>query len=170
MPHPAHGDPRRPDGDLVSGVTPFDARTDAPRGEFGPKVGLGHDAVLRPPVADSEEGAAVEAGSAYSAPDATTPAAFSDNVIVKARADLVSTNLGDEAAILSLPQGVYYGLNAVGARVWDLIQAPQRFGDICEALLAEYDVTPERCREDLQALLQDLEAHNLIETYDSAPA
>ncbi len=44
----AHGDPRRPDGDLVAPVKPYDSRTDEPD-EFGPKVGWGHDAVYRPP-------------------------------------------------------------------------------------------------------------------------
>jgi hypothetical protein len=48
MPQHAHGDPRRPEGDLVTGVPPFDSRTDPPQEEFGPKVGWGHDAVYRP--------------------------------------------------------------------------------------------------------------------------
>ncbi len=48
MPQHSHGDPRRPDGDLVSGVEPRDERTDPEPREFGPKVGWGHDAVYRP--------------------------------------------------------------------------------------------------------------------------
>ena len=44
----SHGDARRPDGDLRSGVAPFDARTECDPDEFGPKVGWGHDAVYRP--------------------------------------------------------------------------------------------------------------------------
>lgn len=51
----AHGDPRRPDGDLVTGVEPFDARTDPEPGEFGPKVGWGHDAVYRPGIPDAPD-------------------------------------------------------------------------------------------------------------------
>ncbi len=55
MADPAHGDPRRPDGDLVSGVEPFDARTAPEPMEFGPKVGWGHDAVFRPPQPGEQE-------------------------------------------------------------------------------------------------------------------
>ena len=51
----AHGDPRRPDGDMVSGVAPMDRRVDPSPAEFGPKVGWGHDAVLRPPPVDPDE-------------------------------------------------------------------------------------------------------------------
>ena len=56
----AHGDPRRPDGDLVSGVKPYDARTDEESHDFGPKVGWGHDAVYRPPKPDAAEERAPE--------------------------------------------------------------------------------------------------------------
>ncbi len=48
----AHGDPRRPDGDKVVPVKPYDSRTDAPTNDFEPKVGWGHDAVYRPPKPD----------------------------------------------------------------------------------------------------------------------
>ena len=60
----AHGDPRRPDGDLVSGEAPMDRRTDPAPPEFGPKVGWGHDAVYRPPPPhpDQEEEASPDAG------------------------------------------------------------------------------------------------------------
>lgn len=51
-----HGDPRRPDGDLVTGVKPADRRVDAPEDDFTPKVGWGHDAVYRPPKPDEAAG------------------------------------------------------------------------------------------------------------------
>lgn len=51
----AHGDPRRPDGDLVSGVKPADHREDSEYPDFGPKVGWGHDAVYRPPKPDAAQ-------------------------------------------------------------------------------------------------------------------
>lgn len=51
----AHGDPRRPDGDLVSGLPPVDRRTAAEPPDFGPKVGWGHDAVYRPDPAEGSD-------------------------------------------------------------------------------------------------------------------
>ncbi len=53
----AHGDPRRVDGDLVSGLPPVDRRVEPEPDDFGPKVGWGHDAVYRPepPVVDGSE-------------------------------------------------------------------------------------------------------------------
>ena len=38
--------------------------------------------------------------------------------------------LEGEAVILSLHDGIYYGLNSVGLRIWELIQQPRSLGSI----------------------------------------
>jgi Coenzyme PQQ synthesis protein D (PqqD) len=83
--------------------------------------------------------------------------------------DQVSSDLGGEKAILDLKAGMYYGLDGVGARVWDLIQEPRNVGDIRDILLDEYDVAPERCERDLLALLQRLADEELVEVRHEAP-
>ena len=72
-------------------------------------------------------------------------------------------DLAGEAAILNLRNGVYYGLNPVGARVWNLIQTSRTVNEVRETLLNEYDVDPDRCERDLLALLQQLAAEGLID-------
>jgi|SRR5215216_695016 len=86
-----------------------------------------------------------------------------DYSIVVAEKDYVSSDLGGEVAILSLKGGVYYGLDAVGARIWDLIQKPRSVNEIWRILLEEYDVDPERCKRDLLTLLQELSTEGLVE-------
>jgi hypothetical protein len=81
-------------------------------------------------------------------------------VVVK---DQVSADLSGEAAILNLKSGIYYGLDAVGARIWSLIQEPRVVSEIKDTILQEYDVEPKRCEEDLFALLGELLSHGLIE-------
>jgi hypothetical protein len=51
--------------------------------------------------------------------------AGSRHSIVVATKDQVSSDLGGEVAILDLKAGVYYGLDTVGARIWNLIQEPR---------------------------------------------
>ena len=87
------------------------------------------------------------------------------SVIVVAR-DQVSCDLGGEAAILNIRNGVYYGLDPVGAHVWNLLRTPQKVAEICDAVLRAYDVEPERCRHDVDSLLEDLLAEGLIEVRD----
>jgi hypothetical protein len=74
--------------------------------------------------------------------------------------------LGEEAAILGLKAGMYYGLNAPGARIWSLVQEPRPVSEIRDVLLSEYDVEPDRCERDLLTLLQRLADEGLIEVKD----
>jgi len=93
---------------------------------------------------------------------------ISKDSIVVAIKDQVSCDLAGEAAILNLKTSVYFGLNAVGASIWDLIQQPKTVTEIKDAILEEYDVEPGRCEADLLKLLQELSDHNLIEVKDGA--
>jgi hypothetical protein len=75
----------------------------------------------------------------------------------------VSSNLGDEKAILSLNDGVYYGLNSVGARIWNLIQQPRTFAELHTILIDEFDVDGERLESDLRHVLDQLTEQQLVE-------
>jgi len=77
--------------------------------------------------------------------------------------DQVSTNLEDEAVILHLRKGVYYGLNPVGARIWSFLQEPHSVGEIRDMILEEYDVAPQSCEQDILELLKELLSNGLIE-------
>jgi hypothetical protein len=93
---------------------------------------------------------------------------LSSSSIVVASQEQVSCDLADEVVILHLTSGVYYGLDAIGARIWTLIQMPMRVNDIMKVLLQEHDVDPDRCAHDLVALLEDMADHSLIEVHHEA--
>jgi hypothetical protein len=83
--------------------------------------------------------------------------------IVVASREQVSCPLGEEAAILNLKNSVYYGLDPVGARVWNLLREPKSIGALRDTLLDEYEVEAERCERDLLALLEKMRGEGLIE-------
>lgn len=85
------------------------------------------------------------------------------NSVVTVSKDLVTADLGEEIAILYLENGVYYGLDVVGARIWDLIQEPIRVSDVQDNILNEYDVDPDRCKSDLLDLFEDMASEGLVE-------
>lgn len=82
--------------------------------------------------------------------------------VVAAAEQQVSAPLGDETVILHMSDGVYYGLDPVGTRIWSLLQQPRVVGEIRDRIVEEYDVEPERCRADLVDLLQQLVDHRLV--------
>jgi hypothetical protein len=88
--------------------------------------------------------------------------------IVVATSEQVSCHLGEESAILNLKNTVYYGLDPVGARIWNLLQQPQTVGDLRDALLAEYEVDTDRCERDLLGLLEKMLDEGLIQVRSAA--
>lgn len=94
-----------------------------------------------------------------------TPPPIPLHAIVKACEEQVSCDLEGEVLILHLPRGMYYGLDAIGAYIWQMLQQPRTVQEMHETLVQEYDVTAERCEADLQALLQQFVVHGLIEIH-----
>ena len=88
---------------------------------------------------------------------------ISERTVVVAAKDQVSCDLAGEAAILNIKSGVYYGLDPVGARIWNLVQEPRTVVQIQDAITSEYDVEPDRCARDLIGLLERLLEEGLIE-------
>jgi hypothetical protein len=80
----------------------------------------------------------------------------------------ISCDLAGEAALLDFKSGIYYGLDEIGARIWKLIAEPRSVGEICDAIVAEYDVAAQVCEHDVIALLGELAARGLVETRDGA--
>jgi len=82
--------------------------------------------------------------------------------VVCASPNEVSSRIGDEAAILDLDSSVYYGLDPVGARIFELLQAPTALHDVLATLLAEYQVDEPTARADLLALVEQLVDKRLV--------
>ncbi len=71
--------------------------------------------------------------------------------------------VSDGAVLLHMEDEVYYGLNAVGVRVWQLLPESRDLGDLCSKLGKEYpDAEPEQLREDTRELLDALGRAGLV--------
>lgn len=80
-----------------------------------------------------------------------------------ASVDLLATEFATELVVLNLRDGVYYGLEDVGVRIWQLLQTPVTVASIRDTLLLEYDVEAARCEQDVRTLLGELTARGLVE-------
>ena len=89
--------------------------------------------------------------------------ALSLNSTVVASKDQTSADLGGESVLLHLQSGVYYGLDTIGARIWDWVKQPQRVSEVRDRMLEQYDVEPDRCEKDLLDLLSRLSKEGLID-------
>lgn len=71
--------------------------------------------------------------------------------------------LSGETVLLELSRGVYFGLDEVGTRIWQLLGEGRSLQDTVAALVDEYDVTEHQSAEDVLALVRELEERRLIE-------
>ena len=92
--------------------------------------------------------------------------AIPKDATVVAVKDQVSCVVGEEAVILHLKDGTYYGLNAVGAAVWNLLQKPKRLTELRDAVVREFEVGAAECERDILSLLQSLAKAGLVEVRD----
>jgi len=87
---------------------------------------------------------------------------WTPETVVVATDDQVSTTVGTDVVILGMKEGTYYGLDAVGTRIWGLLRTPRRVQDIILTLLDEFDVEESQCRADVLTLLEELAAKGLV--------
>lgn len=80
---------------------------------------------------------------------------------VSATKDAVACEFGNGLALLNVKSNIYYSLNSVGAFIWELIQEPKPILEIRDAVLARYNVDPERCKADVDGLLKGLADNGL---------
>lgn len=88
---------------------------------------------------------------------------LSSNSIVVASEEHIFCPLLDHTAILSLKNDVYYELDRVGTRIWNLLQEQRSIAEIRDALLNEYEVGAEQCERNLFDLLEIMQTQGLIE-------
>jgi hypothetical protein len=87
---------------------------------------------------------------------------FTSATTVVVAENALSTTIDGETMILDQDAGVYYGLNEVGTFIWDLLQEPRSVGELCRKVATEYDVEQERCRADVEDLIEDLTENDLV--------
>ena len=65
--------------------------------------------------------------------------------IIRRSDAILATALGDKTVMMDVEQGLYYGLDEVGTRVWALTEKQITVQRLSEQLLDEYEVSPEQC-------------------------
>jgi len=69
---------------------------------------------------------------------------------------VLSRELAGETVLLNLESGVYYGLDAVGTRAWNLLAEERTLADVCTIMLKEFEVTHDTLQQDLTTLVREL--------------
>jgi hypothetical protein len=76
---------------------------------------------------------------------------------------VMTRTVGEEVVMLDLAGGTYFGLDPIGARIWELMADGKTLGEIRDQMLAEYEVTPEELERDILRLADELNGQGLIQ-------
>jgi hypothetical protein len=82
---------------------------------------------------------------------------------VKVSDDTLFQELSGETVLLELSRGVYYGLDEVGTRIWNLLAEGRSLEETVDVLVTEYDVDRARGAADVLRLVGELEERRLLE-------
>jgi hypothetical protein len=87
------------------------------------------------------------------------------------RADgLMTAAVNDELLMMSIEHGKYFNLNAVGTRIWELLETPTTLDGLVAALTTEYDVAPDTARQEVEHFVNALRDRGLLAPSDAAAA
>jgi len=76
----------------------------------------------------------------------------------------LKASVGDNLVLLDMDKGVYVGLDAIGARIWDRIETPAVVADVCDELTGEYAAEPDVIQADVLKFLNQLSDQKMITT------
>jgi hypothetical protein len=88
--------------------------------------------------------------------------AIDGHLRIRVPPDVLFQEVGGETVLLDLGSEEYFGLDAVGTRVWQLLSGGASVGQAIDALLEEYDVEREVLEGDVERLIGDLVAAGLV--------
>src|SRR6266481_6800426 len=77
--------------------------------------------------------------------------------------DVMVRKVGEESVLLDLKTERYLGLDEVSARFWDLLTSGGSIQSAYDTLLAEFEVDPDRLRNDLDDFIRELVQFGLVE-------
>ena len=81
--------------------------------------------------------------------------------------ELIKREIAGDTILVPVGKTVYdsnglFVLNEVGQFIWDLLPNVETEGDICRALVAEYEVDPETAAADVAEFLDRLRKLNIL--------
>lgn len=82
---------------------------------------------------------------------------------------ILSQEVGEDVVLLNLRSGEYYGLNALGSRIWSHLRQDKPIGELVGTLIEEYEVTKEQLWNDIRQFLLTLQNRELITLYEKSP-
>ena len=85
------------------------------------------------------------------------------STVFRKTAQQVSCQIDDEVAILDTERSLYFGLQGVAVEIWSALDEPRSVAELCDRIVAAFEVSRAQCEADTLELLASLREQGLIE-------
>jgi len=95
-------------------------------------------------------------------PVMATHAKFTKDAVFQRDPATLAASVGTETILCSVESGKFCDVNAVGGRIWTLLEQPRSIAQIVSGLRQRYAVDEATCLREIEPFLATLEAAHLI--------
>ena len=86
------------------------------------------------------------------------------NTCFQRNPELISVDMDGDVVMMSVSKGNYYGINPVGARIWELLAQPHTLAQLSAIITAEYEVEDSVCAADIRTFVERMLTEGVVST------
>ena len=84
------------------------------------------------------------------------------STVLERSAEPLAAKIDDEIVMLDPRQSTYFGRDAPGAAIWELLDEPRSLAEVCDRLVDTFAVDGETCRRDVVPFAIELVEAGLV--------
>ena len=88
--------------------------------------------------------------------------AFEPSALLVRSPDIIASEVDGELVLISIQDGKYFGLDAVGSEIWRQLETPRSVATLVEALQAHFEGDAETVKRDTIEFIEVLAAQALV--------
>lgn len=88
--------------------------------------------------------------------------------VIQRDPEVIDAETDQEVVMVSIANGLYYGVSDVAREIWKTIEQPKRISDIIDDLAATYNIDRHSCEEQTLSFLESLRSEGLLRVKDGS--
>lgn len=86
----------------------------------------------------------------------------SDTILQRIDTNIAKANLEQNTVLLNIETNKYYDFNQTGTDIWEWLETPKTFTELCNLLTQKYNCSDAQAQSDVAKLINNLYAYGLI--------
>jgi ethanolamine ammonia-lyase large subunit len=96
----------------------------------------------------------------------TFPQILNLNCTVQRDPDVIAAEADRDLVMVSIANGLYYGVSDVAREIWETIERPMKISDLIDDLADKYNIDRTTCEQETLSFLEDLRTEGLLKVSD----